>query len=97
MFVQLMEYQTSKPDEVQRLHDEWKQATQGKRNARRTLVTKHHGDGDRFCELVFFDSYDDAMENSKLPETQEFAKRFRDAVDGEVTYFDLDVLDEEDL
>jgi hypothetical protein len=46
---------------------------------------------------VFFDSDDDAMKNSQLPETKEFAKRLNDAIDGEPTYFDLDVVEEKTL
>lgn len=97
MFVQLMEYQTSNPAEVKRVHDEWAQATQDTRRAKRLLLAKHHGNGNRFCELVFFDSYEDAMDNSRLAETQQFAERFREIVDGEITYLDLDVIDEQDL
>jgi hypothetical protein len=96
-FVQLMEYQTKNPQDVQRLHEEWKQVTQGKRNARRLMLTQHHGEPDRFCELVFFDSYEDAMRNSELPETKEFAHKIQGAVDGDITYFDLDVVDEQSL
>jgi hypothetical protein len=96
-FVQLMEYKATDPAEVRRIHDEWAQSTEGKRNARRLLLTKHHEDADRFCELVFFDSYEEAMENSDLPETQRFAERMKGVIDGDVSYVDLDVVDEQRL
>lgn len=96
-FVQVIDYATSKPEEVERILDEWLQATEGKRNAKRLLRTRYRDESQRFCDIVFFDSYDEAMENSELPETQEFSKRLTDAIDGEPTYFDLDVLDDRQL
>lgn len=96
-FVQVIEYQTSNPEGVQRLHEEWEQATQGKRSAKRLLFTKHRQKDNRYCDIVFFDSYADAMENSKLPETQEYASKLDDLVEGEPFYMDLDVVDEQAL
>lgn len=96
-FAQLIEYTTSKPDEVQQIHEEWEQKSQGTRKARRVLLMKHRDDPNRFCELVFFDSYDSAMENSELPETQEYARRFRDALDGEASYINFDILEDRTL
>jgi quinol monooxygenase YgiN len=96
-FVQVIDYKSSKPEEIQRIHDEWTEATKGKRSAKRIMLAKYHDDPNSFCEIVFFDSYEDAMRNSKLPETQEFAKRLKNAIDGEPTYFDLDVVEEQTL
>lgn len=96
-FVQVIDYKSSKPDEIRRIHDEWTEATKRKRSAKRLLLAKYHDDPSSFCEIVFFDSYEDAMENSRLPETEEFAKRLGDAIDGEPTYVDLDVVEETTL
>lgn len=96
-FVQMMEYETSKPDEVRRTIAEWEQATQGKRSAKRVLSTRHHDDANRYCDIVFFDSYEQAMENSQLPETQTFARKLNELTDGELTYFDLDVMEDKSL
>lgn len=96
-FVQVIDYETSNRDAVDRVHDEWKKATAGKRNAKRVLRGKYHDDPNRFCDIVFFDSYEDAMRNSDLPETQEFAKKLQSAVDGEPQYWNLDITEEEKL
>lgn len=96
-FIQIFEYETSKPEEVQRLNEEWERATEGKRNAGRLIQTRHHDDPDRHCTIVFFDSYEEAMENSNLPETQEYAAKLRELIDGEPTYFDLDVIQDSEL
>lgn len=96
-FVQLMEYRTSKPEEVKRVTEEWESATRGTRTARRVVTLKHHDEPDRYCEMVFFDSYDAAMENSKLPQTQDFANQHQRLVDGDVDYTDLDVVEDREL
>ena len=96
-FVQVIDYKTSRPDEVRRIHDEWEEATKGKRGAKRVVLAKYHDDPRSFCEIVFFDSHEDAMRNSALPETQRFAERLNEAIDGDPTYFDLDVVEEKAL
>jgi hypothetical protein len=41
--------------------------------------------------LVFFDSYESAMENSNLPETKAVAEKYR-AATKEMAFHDLDVI-----
>jgi quinol monooxygenase YgiN len=96
-FIQLVEYTTSRPEEVAEVVAQWKQATQGKRTARRILSTRHHDNPDRYCEIVIFDSYEAAMENSQLPQTQEYARKLGELVDGDLTFRDLDVVEDLEL
>jgi hypothetical protein len=96
-FAQLIEYTTSNPDKTKQVLDAWEEQAAGKRTARRALLMKHHDDGNRYCELVFFDSFESAMENSELPETQEFARKLRDTIDGEPSYVNFDVVEEKKL
>ncbi|MDD9206775.1 hypothetical protein PU560_09890 [Georgenia sp. 10Sc9-8] len=96
-FIQLIEYTTSRPEDVAEVTTEWERATRGKRSARRVLSTKHHEGSDRYCDIVFFDSYESAMENSQLPETQEYARKMGELIDGEPTYRDLDVVEDLEL
>lgn len=96
-FVQVIEYQTSDLDAVKRVNDEWKQATEGRRTAKRLVLGKYRDQPDRVCEIVFFDSHEDAMRNNDLPETEEYAQKLRGLVDGEPQFFDLDVVDEQTL
>jgi hypothetical protein len=44
--------------------------------------------------VAFFDSYESAMENSELLETQEFAKRYNALLDEPMTFHDLDVIED---
>ncbi|MEX5296940.1 hypothetical protein QYM41_16820 [Kocuria sp. CPCC 205268] len=96
-FVQLIEYTTSRPEQVAQIYTEWEQASRGNRTARRVITTADRNDPHRYCEIVFFDSYESAMENSQLPETQEYARRLTELMDGEPTFRDLDVTEDRDL
>ena len=42
---------------------------------------------------MFFDSYEEAMENSNLPVTQQFAAKMMALTDGEPTFHNLDVVE----
>ncbi|MFF0903453.1 UNVERIFIED_CONTAM: hypothetical protein RF653_07220 [Kocuria sp. CPCC 205316] len=96
-FIQLIEYTTSKPDQVAEVYTEWQQASQGERTARRAVSTRDRNDPNRYCDIVFFDSYESAMENSQLPQTQEYARRLTELMDGEPTFRDLDVVEDREL
>ena len=82
-FVQIMEITTSKYDTVADLDRQWRAATEGKRTLRREIVARDRNNPDRYVVLAFFDSYESAMENSNLPETQEFSARFDEFTDGQ--------------
>jgi len=45
--------------------------------------------------IAEFDSYELAMENSARPETDAFAKKMGELVDGAITYGNYDVIDEQ--
>jgi len=93
-FMQIIEGKTSKMDELMALDTEWEKATEGKRTLQRSLVARDRNDPSRYVILAFFDSYESAMENSNLPETQEFAEKQAALVDGPMTFRDFDVIDE---
>jgi hypothetical protein len=92
-FIQVVEFRTSEIDQIRALEDEWERATEGTRTARRSILTRDRNDPDRYLVLVFFDSYESAMENSNLPATGEFAAKMGTLVDG-ISFADLDVVDE---
>ncbi|KLU09394.1 MULTISPECIES: hypothetical protein [Kocuria] len=96
-FVQLIEFSTSKPEEVEKIVAEWERSSQGNRTARRVLSTQDRDDPNRYTHIVHFDSYESAMENSNLPETQEYARKLTELMDGEPVFRNLDVLEEHDL
>jgi quinol monooxygenase YgiN len=95
-FVQIMQVATSNYDALSDLEAQWRAETEGKRTLRRSIVARDRTDPNRYVILAFFDSYESAMENSKLPETQRFATRFTDLADGPLTFQDLDIVEEND-
>ncbi|MFI0468480.1 DUF1059 domain-containing protein [Saccharopolyspora sp. 5N102] len=96
-FVQLIEFKTGKKAELGRLVDEWEEATGGKRTAKRTVLTQDHEHPGTYYEFVEFPSYDEAMRNSRLPETDELSRKMRDLCDEEPTFHNLDVVRAERL
>ncbi len=95
-FVQIMEVTTPDISALQQISTEWEAATEGKRTARRQIVTQDRKNPYRYLVLVFFDSYESAMQNSNLPETQAFAERLQRAAGG-ATFHDLDVISDSAL
>lgn len=93
-FVQLVELRTSDVDAIMALDREWEEATQGKRTTRRSIVTRDRNDPDRYVVIVFFDSHESAMQNSELPETQQFAERFAEHTTAPPVFHDLDVIED---
>ena len=93
-FVQIIEYRTSKMAEMDQVGKEWEAASQGKTKARRRVLGRDRNDPDRFLNIVFFDSLDEAMENSADPMTHEFAAKMMALADGEPRFHDLDVVED---
>lgn len=93
-FVQIIEFRTSKFEEMEQIGNEWEAAAGTDRKARRRVLCKDRDSSDRYLNIVFFDSYEAAMENSALPATHEFSQRMMVLADGEPTFYNLDVLDD---
>jgi hypothetical protein len=90
-FIQIIEFTTSRADEVNTLLDEWLEKTRGKRTATRGTQCRDRDRADAFVQIVEFPSYDAAMANSALPETAEVAARLAELCDGPPTFRNLEV------
>ena len=93
-FVQIIEYRTSKADEMQKVGEEWEQASAGASTARRRVLCQDRDDPGRYFNIVFFDSHEEAMANSELPVTGEFAAKMMALTDAPPTFYNLDVLED---
>ena len=92
-FVQIIEYQTSRYDEIRALVDKYRdQLNQG--TARRVVSCADRDRPGVYFTVAEFDSYESAMENSSLPETAAFAVKYAALADGPMVFQDLDVLDD---
>ena len=93
-FIQIIEMRSKNFHELQALGDEFFAATEGKRTVARSIVTTDRNDPDHHMVIVFFDSYEEAMKNSNLPETGAFSEKLQGLLDGPPTFYDLDVVEE---
>jgi hypothetical protein len=93
-FAQIIEFKSTDIEGIRKAGEDWTQATEGKRTARRQLLARDRSDPDRYFMIVFFDSYESAMTNSELPETQASAEVFASLADRPPTFRDLDILDD---
>lgn len=96
-FVQLIELRTRRIDEVNALFDEWLTRTRGRRSAQRGVMCADRDDPGVYVEVIEFPSYEEAMRNSELPETQEWADRVSEVCESPPLFRNLDVIRRQDL
>ena len=90
-FIQIIEITTSRPEQVQELAGEWAAKTEGRRTAYRATFTADRDRPGTYIQIVEFPSYQEAMTNSGLPETGEFADKLAGFCDGPPVFRNLDV------
>jgi len=93
-FVQIIEYTTSRFDEIKELAEKLRAEGQGgPAGAISVTITQDRDRPDHFMTVAEFESYDKAMENSNHPSTQAFAEAMAKLVDRPPTFYNLDVRD----
>lgn len=96
-FIQLIDYQTTRVDEVQALLTSWIATTGGVRTATRTTVGRDRNDPTHFIAILQFPAYDEAMRNSDLPPTKKIHEEFVKLCVEEPKFIDLDVIRDEGI
>jgi hypothetical protein len=96
-FIQVIEFTTTRPDDVASLAGEWRMGTEGRRTAQRSTFTKDRDRANTYIQIVEFPSYEEAMANSELPETAKFAERLSELCEGTMTFRNLDVRGVEEM
>jgi len=94
-FVQIIEFKTSRYDEIDKLMDKWLVATEGKRSITHSLSCSDRDHDGLYVQIVEFPSYEAAMANSALPETGDLARRMDELCDGPATFRNLDIVRDE--
>jgi hypothetical protein len=89
-FVQIIEWKTSRIDEVEQLNEEWRERFPDM-GPTRILVGADRDNPNSYVTVVEFESYEAAMKNSEDPATSEFADRMAKLCDGPPTFHNLDV------
>lgn len=90
-FVQIIEFTTTRIDEVRALGDEMREQAAGP--VVRGTFTADRDRPNTYLNVIEFESYDAAMENSNRPETSAFAARMAELCDGPPKFYNLDVMD----
>ncbi|MFE5757091.1 hypothetical protein ACFQ7I_25840 [Streptomyces massasporeus] len=97
-FVQIIEFETERLDEMRQVLDEAGQRNAGRAGGlTRSTLLKDRDKPHRYLALIEFESFDEAMRNSDDPETTKLAERLNALSIGERVYTNCDVLDMRDL
>ncbi|MET8153316.1 hypothetical protein ACIBSW_19400 [Actinoplanes sp. NPDC049668] len=91
-FVQIIEYETDRPDEIQALGDAQIARAGEAPPGFRLTVAQDRENPKRFVTIVEFASYEEAMANSDRPETGEFARQMAALCTGAPRFSNLDVV-----
>ena len=91
-FIQLIEFRTSRIEELNAAMDRWLATTEGKRTSTLSVQAQDRDAPDTYVHIVEFPSYEAAMANSNLPETGEFAATLAEVCDGPLSFRNLDVV-----
>ena len=93
-FIQIVDFTTTKLDEMLEVERQWESATAGKRTTRRRIFARDRDNPDRYLNIVFFDSYESAMENSNLAETTQFSGTMMSLAEGPASFVNLEVIED---
>jgi hypothetical protein len=74
-FIQIVEFRTSKINEMRKLEDKSSERAGTDTSARRTLLRADRDDPRHYFTVAFFDSYESAMQNSEHPLTRTNRRR----------------------
>lgn len=91
-YVQIIELQTSRFDEIDALHETWLAETEGKRTTIGEMVVRDREKPGRYLVIVEFPSYEAAQENNDLPETGRFAESLGPLLDAPPVFHNLDLV-----
>jgi hypothetical protein len=92
-FVQIIEIQTSRIDDVEALGQQVRGRLDDGRSSspKRGLFTEDRDRRGYYLNIVEFESYEAAMENSRRPEVGEFASQLGKLCDSPPRFYNLDV------
>lgn len=90
-FLQLIDYTTDRPEQMQRILDRWLAAIGSARTTRWYLTTADRDQPGRYVQIVEFPGHAAAMANSAHPATVTFADELRAICRGEIIFRNLDV------
>ena len=91
-FIQIMDYETTRGDEIDAWMKEVSESGQEMPNIIRLAHTRDHDNPNHYVDIIEFTNYDDAMRNSAQPETDAMARDLAALCTSGPTYANLDVM-----
>jgi len=89
-FVQIIEFKTSRFDEMEALADQY-DLNNDANTARSVTIAEDRDNPGTYFNIVMFDSHESAMANSERPEVGQFAEAMQKICDGPPKFYNLDV------
>ncbi|MEV0153399.1 hypothetical protein AB0H57_06600 [Micromonospora sp. NPDC050686] len=89
-FVQIVEYETDRPDEMRMLSEQWERERPANGPSRLTFAEDQEKPG-HFVIVAEFDTYEQAMAHSGQPQTSAYAERIRTLAKGDPRFVNLKV------
>lgn len=96
-FIQIFEFTTTRIDEVEALLDKWVAQSEGRRKVERSVLATDRDRPQTYVQIVEFPSYEEAMQNSSLPETTEFAQKLTALCEGSPQFRNLELVRTDDF
>lgn len=90
-FVQIIEFETDKADEMNALMGEWAASADAERMVGSAMLGHDRDNPQHYMEMVEFPSYEEAMRNSEMPQTQAFAERMMSLCTSGPRFVNLDI------
>lgn len=91
-FVQIIEYETDRPDEIEALSDSLSASMGDAPPGFRVVATRDRDRPNRYFTIVEFPSYEMASESNANPDVDSFARQMAALCTSGPTYYNLDVL-----
>ena len=91
-YIQVIEYTTSKWDQIEALVQQYEKDTEGRRTSDATRVCLDRDRANHYVAVVEFPSYEAAMENNNLEETATLAEAIMPLCDEPPIFHNLDVI-----
>ncbi|MEU6193497.1 hypothetical protein [Streptomyces sp. NPDC047061] len=93
-FVQIIDFETDRIDEMKALADEMGSRLAGRENSpTRRLILKDRSRPGHYLGVIEFNSFEEAMDNSNDPETSKFAEQMAALCTRPPSFTDCDVVD----
>jgi hypothetical protein len=95
-FVQIIEFEATDEQLAQgdALVEDYMKQTEGRRMAGRSILLRDRANPSKYYNVVEFESYEDAMRNNELPETQALSQSMMSITSGAPRFIDCDVVRE---